>query len=426
MRSKKTFAAAWAATVWCVVGSAARASGACDGPISRDNVAACAVAASPAVRREHQGVAALEGRRRAVSPLLPSNPELAVSGARRRAADLRATNWYATVSQEVEVAGQRGARRREASAATNAQRQVVVATERDVAAEAWHAYFEALAARDALAATERLEQAFGRGTQAAQAGAARGLVAGVDAQVAELTLLRLTQARIEANRRLQTAHAVLASLLGRDPASPVQVDGDLEPLASANTVRLDGRDDVVDQRAEVLQAKQETEAAGHGLSALRRSRVPNLTFSFTAQRDGFDERVLGGGVALPVPLPSPVGRTFAGEIAEQQARTHQAEAVFDVTRREARVELVSALRAYESATAQSALFTPERVADAQRTLESIAGEIAAARLSISDAIVAQQALIEFVRAQVATKLELCLSSVVLARAAGLPLAGGAR
>ncbi|HTU62908.1 MAG TPA: hypothetical protein VMF89_30820, partial [Polyangiales bacterium] len=75
---------------------------------------------------------------------MPSNPSLSLSAAHRSAGDLRATNWYATLSQEVEIAGQRSMRRAEADSAIQAQRSELAANEREVAALAWRRYFEAL------------------------------------------------------------------------------------------------------------------------------------------------------------------------------------------------------------------------------------------------------------------------------------------
>jgi hypothetical protein len=63
------------------------------------------------------------------------------------------------------------------------------------------------------------------------------------------------------------------------------------------------------------------------------------------------------------------------------------------------------------------------VTRAENSLNGLATEISAGRLSISNAIVAQQTLIEFLHAYIEAKLSLCLASVELARSAGLPLLG---
>jgi cobalt-zinc-cadmium efflux system outer membrane protein len=397
----------------------------CATTIDRRNVVRCALSASPSIQRERYGVDVFEARRRAVSPVLPANPELTFSAGHRRTSSAQATNWYATVSQEIEIAGQRAARRGAAGAAKSAQEQGLLATERSVASEAWRAYFEAVAARDALATAVRLEQTFARVSQAAQAAAGQGLLSGVDGDVAELTWIRSSRARIEAERRLQLTTAALASALGLDPvvARP-SVEGQLEPLAHVAALRQEQLGAAVEHRPEIAQSELTQRTHDQTASALRRGRVPNLTVSIFAQRDGFDERVLGAGVSLPVPLPSPLGQTAAGEIAQSEALARQATATGDGLRRQVRLEVVAARQTFEAAKAQLTLFSEERLARAERALTSIAAELSAGRLAISSAAVAQQTAIEFLSAHIEARLALCLASVELARAAGLTLVEG--
>jgi cobalt-zinc-cadmium efflux system outer membrane protein len=409
--------------VWSVWVRAAAAQS-CSPTISRDDVVRCVVRASFALERERLEQAALEGKRTAVSPLLPGNPELSLSGAHRSTGEQQAGNWYATLSQEIELAGQRSARRDEAGAALLAQGSAIRATERNVAASAWRAYFEALAARDALASANRLEQIFTQSSRAAEAGAVHGLVSGVDAEVAELNVLRLTQTRIAAERRARTSLAALTSLLGLDPTTArVQAQGELTPLTHVAALRQEQLDSSVERRDELAQLKQTRQARAFARTVLERSRVPNVKLSLIAQSDGFGERVLGGGISMPIPLPYPVGRTLHGELAENAALVRQADAEIARVKRAVRLEVIAAWQAYESARAQQALYTDERVAQAERSLASIGGELHAGRLSISDAVVAQQTLIEFLRAHIEAKLELCLASIELARSAGLRLEG---
>jgi cobalt-zinc-cadmium efflux system outer membrane protein len=413
------------AAAWCVAGaSAASAADSCNKRIARGNVVACVLAASVSLRREQLGVEVMSAREQAASPLLPSNPQLVLSAAQRHTAQQNAGNWNANLSQELEIAGQRSARVSAAQASLSAQRSTVRASEREVAADAWRVYFEALAARDAQLTAAKLEQAFAGGGRAAAAGAAQGLVSGIDAELAELTLVRLTQARIAAQARERQAVALLASLLGLDPrSSQLELEGELTPLAPDLTVTPDALDAAVVRRPELSRARETGRAHSFDATALRRSRVPNVTLSIFAQQDGFSERVLGAGIALPIPLPTPIGRTFAGEIAASEALAQQAEAAASGVRRQARLELVTALQGYEAAQAQNALYTADRIADAERSLTSLAQEIHAGRISVSSAVVAQQTLIEFLRARIEAQLELCLASVEVVRAAGLDLNG---
>lgn len=412
-----------AAVYWLSV-SAPAAAQSCSGAIARDNVAHCVMGASLALLHARAGSEVLEGRRSAVSPLLPANPELTFSAARRSTPAQTSTNWYAALSQELEIAGQRSARRAQADAALHAHASTVVATERDVAALAWRAYFEALAAQDFAAMAARLEQIFAQSSRATQAGAAQGLVSGIDAEIADLQTLRLAQQRIDAERSARIARAGLLTLLGRDPADkPLAVRGELTPLAHASALELSGLQARVEQRAEVIRARHNLIAQQAARSTLERSRVPNVTLSLIAQRDGFGEQVFGGGIAVPVPLPYPLGRTLHGELSENAALTKQLETALEQLRRNLVMELIEAYYAHAAAKEQAGLYTQARAEQAQRSLEDLAQALQGGRISISEAVIAQQTLVEFMRSQIRARLELCLTSVELARSAGLSLWG---
>ena len=151
--------------------------------------------------------------------------------------------------------------------------------------------------------------------------------------------------------------------------------------------------------------------------------MPNVTLSLIAQRDGFGEQVWGGGIGLPLPLPYPIGRTLYGELSENAARSKQAELELERLQRSLRLELVEAYYAHEAARAQAALYTSERVEQAQRSLQSLAQALQGGRVPISEVVIAQQTLMEFMRGHIRAKLDLCVTSIELARSAGLALWG---
>lgn len=398
--------------------------GAC-APVTRENLVRCALAASPTVRREHYGTAAAEGRVQAARPILPSNPVVSGIVARRagNGVDATAVNWTATLAQEIEIAGQRGARVRAAHLATIAQRKRVIGTERDTATLAWAAYFDAIADRDQLRLAEQMETRGALVARAARARAERGVGSAVDADVAEAAQIRLVQDRFAADRQARGATAALASLTGGDPLSTDgRVDGDLVPLHGTDALRARAASAVA-ARPEIAATRAEQSAFEARASAFRRARVPNVTVSIFAQNDGYDEKVLGMGLALPIPIPG-LGRTYAGEIAEANALAAQASADVDRLTVAARLELATAQQALDSRRAELDAFSTERLDRAEKSLANIAEEIEAGRLGVRDALLAQQALIELLRSHLEARRALCLASLELARAANLPLERG--
>jgi outer membrane protein, heavy metal efflux system len=402
--------------------------------VSRSNVAACAVGASATVLAEREGIAAASGRRSAASPWFPSNPTLGVSAARRAGGaegQAPAFNYAASLAQEIEVSGQRASRRRAADAEVAARTNDTLATTRDVAARAYVAYFQVLASRDALAVARRLE---GTGLQVARVTRARadaGVSSAVDAEVADAASLRLVRDRLEAERAERVAHATLAMMLGREPIHDgVVATGELAPLAGTDAVALSatarGAAQALRERPQVKALHDEKRAFEARAQGFRRARLPSFTLQLFAQNDGFNERVFGAGIAVPIPLPEPVGHTFAGEAAESEAVARQSAARAEHVTRVLSTELAVALAGYESASAQLALYTTERVSRTERVIADMAAEVEAGRLAVRDAVVAQQQLMDVLRGQIEARRAVALASVDLALAAGVPLEGAAR
>jgi len=329
-------------------------------------------------------------------------------------------NWSASLGVELEIAGQRGARQSAARAEREAQESVVAAVERDVANQAWRLYFEVLAARDEQRVLAQMEAAAARVWQTAKAAAERGSAPGIEADVADAARVSTRQHLLEAQRDERAAAVSLASLLGLSPTAKLDISGALEPLERAAAVP---RGLTPPDSPEALAFSAEKRAAAARASAFRRGRVPNPTLSVFAQRDGFDENVLGVGLSFPLPLPQPVGRTHAGEIAENEALAERAALLAERERRGSRAALLRALATYDAAREVSGGFSPERVKLAAETLANLTAEVQAGRVPIRDAIVFQGPLLELQLGAVASKKALCLASVEVVRAAGLPLSG---
>jgi len=391
-------------------------------PLNRSNLVPCALSASLLVRAEAEELEAARGREKAVSSVLPSNPVLELSAARRTSGSTEANNWYVTLNQEVEVAGQRGVRRDGASAALRAQSQRIVVSRRVTAARAWVTFFEALAASEEQRLTARLTEITRRVSTVAQARADLGLAAPVEADVAMATTMATAAAQLRAVRQVKQTEAALAALLGLDPLeAAVQVEGELNPIAGVSEALKTYTAASLARRPEVLAAEAEAQAQERRADSFRRSRIPNPTLSVFAQNDGLNERVFGAGLSFPIPLPGNIGQTFIGEIAEAEALARRARTGRQQTERDIRLDIATAAQMFESTTQEVELFAKERLDRAEAGLESLAGEVEAGHLAVRDAVVSQQALIDLLNAHIEARREWCVASVDLARALGLPL-----
>jgi len=272
---------------------------------------------------------------------------------------------------------------------------------------------------------EQLEALTAKVATATRAAADKGLVSGVDADVAEAAHLRMAQERIAATRRAEVAKAALLTAMGLDPSHDAVVEGGLAPLPGIESFAEKQNQSTLEERPEV----QAAEAAGRAYEArasmYRSARIPNVTVSAFVQNDGFNERVFGFGLSVPIVLPQPLGRTYAGEIAEAEALSRRSKTEAEKARHEIRFDLASARASYAAVRSQSELYTAERLERADQSLHAMASEIEAGRMAVRDAITAEQALVELLRAGLETRKNLTLASVDLALAAGYPLERGA-
>lgn len=403
----------------------------CDGPLGRSDVIECAIAQSLLVRQARQELKVIAGRRIAAGILLPSNPGISALVAQRVAtgsqANANAINWYLTLSQEIEIAGQRGARLDVVDAETAAQVRRVAVNEQEQAALAASTYFQVLALQEALVLTNEVGETAERLDVFAAARVKESLLAPLDADLFRAESVRVRLLQQDAVRRLAEAKIRLATLLGRDPAAPpLEVVGALEPPVAPGESLRALIDRALTLRGELAAAEAERQALQAQLAVWKRSRAPNLTLSFTAQNDGFSERVLGGGLSLPIPLPAPLGRTLRGEIVETNARLEQAHTSLDLVRRQVSAEVAQSFLTLQSRRAALALFSDDLVTRARGDLASLREGIATRQLSVREALLAQRSLLELLLSRIEARASYAQAWVELNRAAGLPFLGVSR
>jgi outer membrane protein, heavy metal efflux system len=407
------------------------ASADCARPLDADAVVRCALAASPEVRAARAQLDTADGRRATAEVLLPSNPTIAATASNRRRPPPETAsvlNWSVIVSQEIEIGGQRSARVDEAEAGRAALTRRAKVAEQEVAAGALVAYYEALAAQESLRFATQLAATGQALAMYAEGRAKEALVAGVEADVARAEATRIGVARFETERRLTEARAALAALLDVDPRGltlPDALPQSVPPAPPAGSLE----EQALGLRGEVAAAEMERQILERRLAVVRRERVPNPTISAFFERGEINDRIIGVGLSFPLPLPAPVGRTRAGEIAETLAQIRAAESSQALVRRRVRMEVRRALAALESRSAAGKLFAGDLLARAQADLAALREAISSRQLTLREGLQWQRTLIELLQADIDVRLGRALASVELRRVVGLPLssvAGGAR
>jgi cobalt-zinc-cadmium efflux system outer membrane protein len=199
-----------------------------------------------------------------------------------------------------------------------------------------------------------------------------------------------------------------------------------EPLAALDGNPLE--EQALSLRGEIAAAEMERKVLERRLALVRRERIPNITLSAFAERGEINDRILGIGLSVPIPLPDPIGRTRAGEISETLAQIRAAESSTELVRRRVRLEVARALSAFRARRGAADLFGNDLLARARADLSSIREAIAARQLPLREGLLWQRSLTELLAADIQARLGRALARVELRRVVGLPLVsqGGER
>lgn len=262
--------------------------------------------------------------------------------------------YEASLSQEIELGGQRSLRTRAARiGVTRAEATVRDAARRSVA-EASAAFYTTLAARRRLELAEQALALTDRLLTAVRTQRREGEISALEANLAEIEYGRararvlaarreVTSAELELRRATGLGESPTLRLADELPAAPPSATLDLDSLTA---LALGRRPDVAANAAAV----QEFRALG---TLARREALPNLRVGAVAERDaeGGDPR-LGVGIGLALPF---LNRN-QGRIAERQAQAEQAELRRQAAALRVRTEVVDAYRSFVTASEEVAVY----------------------------------------------------------------------
>ncbi|HZR82692.1 MAG TPA: TolC family protein [Candidatus Binatia bacterium] len=290
-------AAAWLAAV-------PAASGAAASDLRLEEALERALGASPEIRAAQADVDAARGRAQQAG-LYVANPVLTAEAAHHGApGGEEQIDRMFSLAQEIEIGGQRALRVAAADRDVEHARLVLADRRRRVLADVRRAFAAAVAAerREHLAsmtaeASRRLAEATGRRERAGDATA-------LDAQLAALEATRSEQARAAAGIERERAIDRLALAIGAPDSETVTAadggdGGDAAPLPDDQALverALASRPDLAAARAE--RARLEGEAA----YVKRHGEIPNPVVRGYYRNELLDETVVGGEVAIPLPV----------------------------------------------------------------------------------------------------------------------------
>ena len=276
--------------------------------------------------------------------------------------------YEATLSQEVEWAGQRALRIGAAEiGVARAERSVADAARRTLA-DVSTAFYAALAAERRLTVAIEVMELNERLLKAVRTQVREGEISVMEANLAEIEVGRARARVLSARREATSARLELGRLVGAAPSDELRVEAEVPAAPPVEALdpdvlmaaALERRPDLAAASTAVRQAETLTRLA-------RREAIPNLRIAALAEREqaGGEPRI-GIGVGLPLPLWD----RNQGLVARRRAQSQQAALTQEATELRVRAEVADAYRSYVAATREAAVFE-EAVLEPARTNQDL-------------------------------------------------------
>ncbi|HEV8715237.1 MAG TPA: TolC family protein [Candidatus Binatia bacterium] len=349
---------------------------------------------------------------------IPFNPEINSGGARRSfgSGPGGSNDFEITLSQELEVAGQRTKRIEEATHNLAKVTQQVKDTERLTLAQVKDAFFRNLYLKKRLELFQDVETLNRRLRDIAALRFQAGDVPKMDVNVAEVRLGQSRKDTIVAGRDSQNALRELERLLGLEPEGRIGPTGTLtvKPQVFQEDrllhVAMENRPDL--QAVTIEQKRVEAEIA-----LTRRLIVPNPTLqAFYREEEGGDT-IIGSALTFPLPF---FDRKQA-ELTQLAGRKSQARYEQQSVELRIQQEVRDAFRSYEAAREEVAVFETEVLDRAAENFQLMETAYREGKINLLQVVVVQNDLVNAQFSYVDSLWNYWLAHTALERAVGQDL-----
>ena len=348
-----------------------------------------ALDANPGFLADAQEVAISRGALRQARLLFNPEAEIEAPGAFSGSALDR---YEARVSQEFELAGQRGLRIDAAELGVRRAEEDVGEARRELMADVRRAYYATVAARRIADLAREVQVLNERLASAVRIQADEGEISVLERNLATIEV-GLTRARLlAAQRRAASAELALARLLGIPAGTPlalVAVDSlPVLPVApdpdSLVDAALRSRSDLAARQAEAEQADVLARLA-------RREAIPNVRVGGLAGRDeGSDAMDFGIVVALPLPL----WNRNQGVVEQREAESRRADLAVEAAELRIRTEVLDAWNRYVTSRQEAELLREQVYGPAHANQELLAAAYEAGRIDLPTLVLLRNQLLE--------------------------------
>ncbi len=299
-----------------------------------------------------------------------------------------------SLTQELEVAGQRGLRSRTAGLGVDRARALVLNSVRLVVAEASIAWYRTFAAQRRRELAERQFDLTGRLLDAVRIQAREGDISTMEANLAEIEAGRARTRLLAARRESSAAELELKRVTGMSvdqelhlaDATVLPTLPDPATLSEDSLVRH-----AVAARADLAAGATAVREADAQIALIRRETLPNLRASLLARRDpGEGSPRFGLGLGLTLPF---LNRN-QGMVAQHDALARQARHTVGAIEAQVRTEVVTALRAFRTATEEVTVFTTSVLEAAQRHNDMLETAYQAGKIALPTLLLLRNQLLD--------------------------------
>lgn len=272
-----------------------------------------------------------------------------------------------SLSQEIEIAGQRGLRIRAAGLGLDRAEAAVEDAARRTLADVSHAFFAALAAQQRVAVMAELLDLGQQLVDVTRIQAIEGEISVMEANLAEIEAGRARAHMLAAERDALSAQLELLERIGIPPGQEIRLEFDMREIPDPATLNPDSLITLALARRPDLTARDravDQHDARAGLA--RRERVPNPRIGLFVEREERFSNIRGAAlpearfesprIGLGVSVPIPLFQRGQGITAEHLARSDQARYDRQATELAIRVQVTDAARAYRSADEEVRVF----------------------------------------------------------------------
>jgi cobalt-zinc-cadmium efflux system outer membrane protein len=346
------------------------------------------------------------------------NPEFGGAAARRHFANGPggSTDFDLTLSQELEVAGQRGKRIEEATQNLAKGTQQVKDAERLTLAQVKEAFYRALSLNRRLQLFRNLEDLNRRLRDIAASRFQAGDVPKMDVNVAAIRLGQARKDTIVAARDYRNALQEVERLVGVEPVGQITPIGQLS--VTPQTFQLDRLLQLaLDNRPDLQATKVEQQRVAAETALTRRLIVPNPTLRAFYRREEGGQTIAGGALSFPLPL---FDRKQA-ELTQLAGRASQTRYEQQSIELRIQQEVRDAVRSYEAAKEEVEVFEKDVLDRAVENFQLMETAYREGKIGLLQLVVVQNDLVNAQFSYVDSLLHYWSARTALERAVGQDL-----